>query len=126
MIFKEWFKKRNLNEAGYGSSEELDPKIQKAICKLRLKDMNVENGFDLSSIKKELVPASGKIVLTGEQLIELYNSLILKWKSIKGIGEKAALYQDRADAANVFGRFLQSVGEKEDFLQQLYTIRCEN
>ena len=124
MIFKEWFKKRNLNEAGYGSSKELDPEIQKAICILRPKD---EHGFDLSSIKKELVPASGKIVLTGEQLIELYNSLILKWKSIKGIGEKAALYQDRADAANVFGRFLkEAVRKNKNFLQQLYTIRCEN
>ena len=126
MIFKEWFKKRNLNEAGYGPSIELDPKIQKAICILRPSEP--EFNFDLSSIPAEYSPSPGNLVLTGEQLILLFNQLVKKWQSIgKGQGDRIHLLDDRSEAAKHIGYFLKKAVEKsEDFAQQQFTIKCPN
>ena len=114
-----------MNEAGFGTSIELDPKIQNAICTLRSKDLNF--GFDISAMPKEYSPSSGNLVLTGEQLASLFEQLKIKWKQIpKGQGEKVGLIKDRAEAANVFGKYLNAVGQKKDFAQQQFTIKCPN
>jgi hypothetical protein len=122
MQFNEWLGKKNINEA-FGDSIDLDEDVQEAICFLRNKDLN--HGFDISSLPEEFSPSSGNLVLTGQQLEFLFQELVKKWKSIpSGLGKRIEELRDRAEAANVFRKYLNSVGQIKDFDQQKFTIKC--
>lgn len=87
MIFKEWFKKRNINEVA-GEGEELPEDIQAYI-----KELTPYNDYLYLVLTGNNI-FTGNVQMTGDDLINMREDLVKKMEDLYNKNQKDPMYQN--------------------------------